>query len=184
MHIVLNSSDYGTGAMAASQSSGHGPPPQPPDSRLAHAPELSEPPPQPTESRLADAHGRARPAPQQRRARRPRVLALAASRAPSEPDRVMAHQEQPDTAQCETDGWRNMQARPKKYIGGSMLPWPTSGTGICDIRKTNSPGRGWGGAASIHGDPRESEGKVLQACSGTNGRYTSGAMQVKSLAMP
>ena len=45
LHIVLNSSDYGTGAMAASQSSGHGPPPQP------------------SESRRADAHGRARPAP-------------------------------------------------------------------------------------------------------------------------
>ena len=104
--------DYGTGAMAASQSSGHGPPPQPPDSQFAHAPGRAEPPPQPTESRLADAHGRARPAPQQRRARRPRVLALAASRAPSEPDRVMAHQEQPDTAQCETDEWRDMQARP------------------------------------------------------------------------
>ena len=77
LHIVLNSSDYGTDAMMASQSSGHGPPPQPPDSRLAHAPERAEPPPQPTDSRIADAHGRARPAPQQRRARRPRVLALA-----------------------------------------------------------------------------------------------------------
>ena len=106
--------DYGTGAMAASQSSGHGPPPQPPDSRLAHAPERAEPPPQPTESRLADAHGRARPAPQQRRARRPRVLALAPSRAPSEPDRVMAHQEEPDTAQCETDECRHLSSPTEK----------------------------------------------------------------------
>ena len=39
--------NYGTGAMTASQSSGHGPPPQPPDSRLANAPGRAEPPPQP-----------------------------------------------------------------------------------------------------------------------------------------
>ena len=50
----------------------------------------------------------------------------------------------------------------EKYIGGSMLPWPKWGAGICDIRKPSSSGRGWGGAASIHGDPRESEGTVLR----------------------
>lgn len=152
--------DYGTGAVTASQSAGHKRPPQPPDSRLAHAPKRAEPPPQPTGSRLAVAPERYSPVPPQPRARRPRVRSPASSLARSEPARVMAHQEEPDIAQCEADEWRHMQVRPKKYMGGSMMSWSSWGTGICDIRRPL--GRGWGGAASLHGDRRESEGKVLR----------------------
>ena len=142
--------DYGTRATTASRSSDQDPPPHQP--------------------RLASALERADPAPQPPQARRPRGHAPASSRTPyvgraralPEPARVLSDPQEPQTTQCETDEWRHMQVRPVKFPGGSLLPWPRWGAGICDLRKPSSSGRGMGGAASVDGEPRKSDGKVLR----------------------